>query len=259
MKDIKIIFFDVDGTLIDMKQEQMSDQIIYTLTQLKNKGIKICVATGRSQYLLKDLPIKFDAYLTYNGSYCFNDEEVIFSNPLHKQDIDAIIQNANLLQKPLSLATKDKYAANGSDSYLQQYFNFGGIDVQITNDFNKIVEQDEIFQIMISATKQEYDVILQNTTASVITAWWDYAVDIIPKNSGKGNAVKKILDYYQIPQEQSMAFGDGNNDIAMLQKVGIGVAMQNASKELKSIADDICDSVSNDGIYTYCKQHGLID
>lgn len=55
-----------------------------------------------------------------------------------------------------------------------------------------------------------------------------------------------------------MAFGDGNNDIEMLEAVGRGVAMKNASLELKSIADDICDDVANDGIYSYCKAIGLI-
>ena len=59
----------------------------------------------------------------------------------------------------------------------------------------------------------------------------------------------KILDYYQLTKEEAMAFGDGNNDIEMLEAVGRGVAMKNASLELKSIADDICDDVANDGIY----------
>ena len=91
-----------------------------------------------------------------------------------------------------------------------------------------------------------------------ITAWWDRAVDIIPVNSGKGTAIARVLDYYHLTKEEAMAFGDGNNDIEMLQAVGHGVAMQNASVELKSVADDICDDVANDGIYLYCKEHGLI-
>ena len=48
------------------------------------------------------------------------------------------------------------------------------------------------------------------------------------------------------------------DDIEMLEAVGRGVAMKNASLELKSIADDICDDVANDGIYSYCKAIGLI-
>ena len=55
-----------------------------------------------------------------------------------------------------------------------------------------------------------------------------------------------------------MAFGDGNNDIEMLKSVGHGVAMANASEEVKAIADDVCGDVAEDGIYYYCLEHGMI-
>ena len=55
-----------------------------------------------------------------------------------------------------------------------------------------------------------------------------------------------------------MAFGDGNNDIEMLEAVGTGVAMANASPRLKEIAADICGHVADDGIYHYCMEHQLI-
>ena len=53
-----------------------------------------------------------------------------------------------------------------------------------------------------------------------IAAWWDRAIDIIPLSGGKGVAINKILDYYQLTKEEAMAFGDGNNDIEMLEAVG---------------------------------------
>ena len=59
-------------------------------------------------------------------------------------------------------------------------------------------------------------------------------------------------------REEAIAFGDGNNDIEMLQSVGTGVAMENASAQLKAVADDVCGHVVEDGIYHYCIQHGLI-
>lgn len=55
-----------------------------------------------------------------------------------------------------------------------------------------------------------------------------------------------------------MAFGDGNNDIEMLRSVGTGVAMANASDDLKAVADEICKDVAEDGIYHYCLEKGLI-
>ena len=55
-----------------------------------------------------------------------------------------------------------------------------------------------------------------------------------------------------------MAFGDGNNDIEMLQAVDMGVAMENASDDLKAVAADTCDHVAEDGVYRYCVKHSLI-
>lgn len=111
---------------------------------------------------------------------------------------------------------------------------------------------------MLGCHKDEYDLIMKDVKDAKIAAWWDRAIDIIPLSGGKGVAINKILDYYQLTKEEAMAFGDGNNDIEMLEAVGRGVAMKNASLELKSIADDICDDVANDGIYSYCKAIGLI-
>ncbi|HIR87077.1 MAG TPA: HAD hydrolase family protein, partial [Candidatus Limivicinus faecipullorum] len=58
--------------------------------------------------------------------------------------------------------------------------------------------------------------------------------------------------------EKAIAFGDGNNDIEMLQTVGTGIAMANASEQLKAVADKVCGHVAQDGIYHYCLEQGLI-
>ena len=80
MKGIKIIFFDIDGTLIDMKKKCISEKVLETLIELKKNGIQICIATGRSPIELPHFPnVAFDAFLTYNGSYCFDRHRVIFS------------------------------------------------------------------------------------------------------------------------------------------------------------------------------------
>ena len=76
MKKIKIIFFDIDGTLIDMRKKEISEKVLETLLKLKNNGIKICIATGRSPMQVPCFPnVEFDAFLTYNGSYCFTKDQ----------------------------------------------------------------------------------------------------------------------------------------------------------------------------------------
>lgn len=258
MKNIKIAFFDIDGTILNFKHKDLSPNTLKALQTLKRNDIKICIATGRGPVQVprfKD--IKFDCYATFNGSYCFNEEGMIYSNPLDKQDIVTVMKNAKEINRPVSIATSKDIVVNGLDDDLKEYLDIGNIDYKVDEKFVLTCKED-IYQMLISATKDEYDSLIKNTSHVKIAAWWKRALDIIPINSGKDNAVKEILKYYGLSKQEAIAFGDGNNDIALLEAVGLGVAMGNASDELKEIADDICLSVTEDGVYHYCLDKGLI-
>ena len=108
----------------------------------------------------------------------------------------------------------------------------------------------------MACRKEEYAQVLQNTHGAKITSWWDRAVDIIPVSGGKGTGIAKMLEYYGIDRSRAMAFGDGNNDIKMFQAVDMGIGMENASDDLKTVAADT--SVDEDGVYRYCMKHNLI-
>ena len=147
--------------------------------------------------------------------------------------------------------TKDRLAANGKDEDLVEYYRFANLEVAIADDFNQVAKQEEIYQIMMGCREKNYAWLMNRVHNARITAWWDRAVDIIPADGGKGIGIKKVLEYYHLDQSESLAFGDGNNDIEILQSVGTGIAMANASDKLKEVADDICGDVADDGIYYY--------
>ena len=67
-----------------------------------------------------------------------------------------------------------------------------------------------------------------------------------------------MLEFYHLDAEDAIAFGDGNNDIEMFHAVGTGVAVENASEQLKAEADEVCGHVAEDGIYYYCLERGMI-
>ena len=96
MDNTKIIFFDIDGTLIDMEKKCVTEKMLETLRRLQEKGIIICIATGRSPM---DVPkfqgVEFDAIINFNGSYCHCGNKQIYSNPLRTNDIKPIIRNAS--------------------------------------------------------------------------------------------------------------------------------------------------------------------
>ena len=255
---IKIAFFDIDGTMIDMKKKVMSEKMIETLNRLKENGIIICVATGRSPMTLpKFEKIAFDAFLTFNGSLCYNQKETIFGNPIPAEDVRLLIRNAERMGRPLSLATKKELGANGMDQDLIDYYAIAELDVRTADDFEAF-SREEIYQIMLGCREEEYEDLLVDVKGAKIAAWWDRAVDVIPADGGKGRGIASILAYYGFSKEEAIAFGDGNNDIEMLETVGLGVAMANASDRLKAVADEVCGHVAEDGIYHYCLEHGLI-
>ena len=91
---------------------------------------------------------------------------------------------------------------------------------------------------MCSCQKDEHSQILSGAPHSQITAWWDKAADIIPLNSGKGNAVAAVLRHYGFSKDEAIAFGDGHNDIEMLEAVRHGYchgAMQRTKSRLRLI------------------------
>lgn len=258
MNNIKIVFFDIDGTLFKIHTNEMSPRTLETLQKLRANGIKICIATGRSPMgLPKFKGVEFDAYLTYNGSYCYVTDATIFSNSLSNEDVKQILRNAAKMRKPVTVALKSEMSSNGVDMDLKTYMAVENLDLEVSEDFEEKVK-DEVYQIMLACCPEEYDTILEGVRHAKIATWWDKAVDIIPANGGKGMGIESVLNYYGFNKSEALAFGDGNNDIEMLLTVGTGVAMGNASEDLKAVADDVCRDVAEDGIYHYCKEHGLI-
>lgn len=258
MKDIKIAFFDIDGTLVDFQKKYMTEKTRQALNALRDNGIKICIATGRTPVTVPKFEgVTFDAYLTFNGAYCYNTRGTIFSRTIPTEDVQRLIRNAAALHRPICVSTDTKLAANGWEQNLADYFAIGNLVLKPSPEFDHLAA-GPVYQLMVGTPKEEYEALMKNVTGAQIAAWWDRAIDVIPTGTGKGVGVRAVLSHYGLTKDQAMAFGDANNDLEMLQAVGTGVAMGNASEELKAVADCVCRSCAEDGIYWYCKEQGLI-
>ncbi|MGN0772310.1 MAG: Cof-type HAD-IIB family hydrolase [Candidatus Ventricola sp.] len=258
MNDVKIIFFDIDGTLIDMERKRVTERTLDALRRLRARGIRICLATGRSPITLPRFEgVTFDALLTFNGSYCYDQARTIFSQPIPPQDVRRILSNAAAMGRPVCAATRDRLAANGRDADLVDYFAIAGLEVPVAQDFEAVCRQD-VFQFMAGSRAEEYAALMDGVSGAKIAAWWDRAVDVIPAAGGKGTGIEKTLAYFGLGRAQAMAFGDGGNDLEMFGAVGMGVAMENASAALKAAAGDLCGPAARDGVCHYLEAHGLI-
>ena len=258
MHPAKIIFFDIDGTLVDPATGKISERTRFTLHQLHQNGILVCIATGRPTASLPDfgdLPI--DAICAFNGSLCFAGNEILHSDPVTPQDLERVLRNASGIGRPVSVASRDRLAANGMDADLADYYRLAGVQPTVSADFNAICQSD-IYQIMVGGCAAEEKALIRGTTGVKLARSWHRAVDVISVNSGKCVGIEKIMRHFGLDTSQAMAFGDSYNDTQMLLAVGTGVAMGNAPEEIKALAADCCGPVSDDGIYCYCLERGLI-
>ena len=156
MPQTKIVFFDIDGTLIDMQAKKITPKMLETLHRLQDRGIKICIATGRSPMVLPKIDgVAFDAYLTFNGSLCYDRKGVIFSNPIPHKDVVRFIQNAAALGRPVCVSTRDRLAANGTDTDLTDYFFIANEPVPVADDFDAVCAED-IYQLMLGCRPKDY-------------------------------------------------------------------------------------------------------
>ena len=88
--------------------------------------------------------------------------------------------------------------------------------------------------------------------------WYPTFTDIVCKGNSKQLGMDKIMERFGITLEETMAFGDGGNDISMLRHAGIGIAMGNANDTVKASANYVTDSVDEDGIWNALKHFNLI-
>lgn len=258
MNPIKIIFFDIDGTLVDPRTGGISEKTKETLARLREKGIRMFIATGRPPASLPDLTgMCFDGFITVNGSLCYTADTIIDHTPIAPDAVGQVIRNAAALGRPVSVATRTLLSANGWDQDLADYYRLAGLELTADENFDSVCRED-IYQIMVGCREADHPAIIRGAEGADITFSWDRAADVIPAGSSKAAAIRKVLTHYHLETSQAMAFGDGCNDIGMLQTVGTGIAMGNADPRVKAIAKDVCRPVWDEGIFLYCSDHRLI-
>ena len=258
MNPIKILFFDIDGTLVDPATKKISPKTQDALHRLHEKGFLICIATGRTPASLPDLSgLPIDAFATVNGSLCYTETETIFRNPIPAEAVAKVIQNVTALGRPVSLALRDRLVANGVEKDLADYYSLAGLTLTASDDFEAACKED-VYQIMMGCREKDHPAIIRGAKGVKIAVSWDRAVDVIVDGNGKGDGVQKILEFFRLDPSQAVAFGDSYNDLDMFQAVGTTVAMGNAADALKAIASHVCGHVSEDGIYHYCLSQGWI-
>lgn len=255
---IRAIFFDFDGTLLSHSQKKVPDSTRRALAALREKGIKCVLATGRHLLELAILPgndLFFDAYLTLNGQLCLDAEKnMLFGKPITGADREHIVQLFKDKSMSVMLVEKDTMYCN----FVSE--NVAAAQRAISTPIPAVGEYSggEIYQAVAYVKKSEEAAVSARLSACKIARWNEHAVDFIPCPGGKAAGIEEYLLLNHIDLEETMAFGDGENDVEMLQFVQTGVAMGNAGDIVKRQADFVTDDVDSDGVEKALVRLGVI-
>ena len=263
MKIPKIIFFDIDETLYRKSSNYLPESVPAAIRALKARGIIPAIATGRS---LAALPAKIrelvaaeniELFITINGQYNQYRGEPLATNPMSIGEIerfnalfarhgwDYTYVGAEQMASTRQSARMDEALAGigpyivAPDYYLHQpvYQYLLYIDPAEETALNDSGELGRDYHAM---------------------RWHPFSVDLLHADGSKARGIKRVCEALGVPLDETMAFGDGLNDVEMFKTVGYGVAMGDAVPELQALAQYQTGTVEEDGIYTALQHLGII-
>lgn len=280
MFDKKIVFLDIDGTLIQGESQIIPESAIKAIRLARTNGHKVYLNTGhaKSQIYPALWEIGLDGMIGGNGCYIEDNEKVVFHQTFSLEECKKIVDW-------LKAHKLEFYEESNNGTFVSENF----IDLcgkVFPWDYEKNVKllhkilpslvtgaelhRDDVNKIsfMINSffTKKSYeDYELAKTELPEfnVTKWAfpgypDTCGEIGQKNISKGNAVDRLLKYLSASIDNTLAFGDSEVDIPMLEHCKIGVAMGNAKPVLKEMADYVTTDVNDDGIWNAFKHFNLI-
>lgn len=270
----KLIAYDLDGTLLTSKKE-LTPRTKDVLEEAARQGIVILPATGRpvTGIPAKVLAIKETNYaVTANGARVMDlrSKEAIIETLLPRDAGRKILKIFYEYDTLKEIYFNGKGYANESDlsnikhflanPHMAEYIVNTRIPVKDLWEIfeNEIGDMDKIHGIM--ADLEDIEKIkerLQQIPDIEITGALGCNLEVNAKGATKGNALLKLGESLGISREEIMAFGDASNDHSMLKLAGTGVAMANADKETKVVADYVTASCDEDGVARFIEEHVL--
>ena len=262
MPDIKIVFLDIDGTIL-RPDDTIEESTKEAVTHLQQNGIEVFLATGRPLHEITDIgdELSISSYIAYNGAFAIHRGVTLFNEPLPASLVDNLLHTTKENNYDIVLYTQNKNIFTSMDSNIVKEFieTFHLRKNALYDDTKK----DEILGSTIITNEEHSEKWFEHIDgihlSSVNVDGMRTCHDVIRDEVNKGVAVKAVLASLHISTEQAAAFGDGMNDKEMLSAVGSGFAMGNANPDLFSYAKYKTTDVENSGVYNGLKQLGLIE
>ncbi|MDR4949655.1 Cof-type HAD-IIB family hydrolase [Neobacillus cucumis] len=276
----KIIFMDVDGTLVN-DHGVIPESAKLAVQKARENGHLVYLCTGRSKAELFShiVEVGFDGSICAAGGYIEVEEEIILHERVKKEDIQHLVEFFNKHKIDFFLETHGgNIASRNCKTRLRTIINHliienaeakAAIEKGIEPFIDVLIEEEDLIRedinkISFLGSDLPIEMISQEFASkfTVIPS----TVSMFGQNSGelsipgvnKATGIEFLLSHLNIKKEHTFGYGDGYNDIEMLEFVQHGVAMGNAKEAVKKAANDITDTHDEDGIYNSFKKYGLI-
>ena len=251
----KALFLDIDGTLVSFHTHEVPASAVEALAAAKAAGHRIFIATGRPRVLINNLGVLqeqnlIDGYVTMNGAYCYVGEEVIYKGPIYGPDVRWLTTYCFQRNIPCIVVDECALSVCQPDERVRRIFNeFLKVTAPMpAATVDAAIQGKDVFQLTPFINIEEEAEIAPKLSHCEIGRWHPAFADITALGNTKQKGIDEICRHFGIRLEDTIAFGDGGNDIPMLRHAGIGVAMGNANEKVKAAADYVTASVDEDGI-----------
>lgn len=254
---IKAIFLDIDGTLVSFHTHQIPPSTINAIHQVRQQGVKVFIATGRPLPFVDNLgELEYDGIMTVNGASCRTaDGTVIRHQPIHRDDLLRLIDYYHSHPFPLAFAANDDIFITMTSPEALEVLSILNLKCPPILPIERCLEMDVMQIIAFFKDMDDPRIMTEVLQGCSAQRWHPYFADVICQGNNKAIGIDAIIGHYGISLNETMAFGDGGNDITMLQHVGLGIAMGNAREEVKAVADDVTASVDEDGVAQALKRY----
>ncbi len=268
MANIKLAFFDIDGTLIG-SNGTYSQATKKSLLELRKNGIRTAIASGRppfaTQFLCDELEIK-DVGLFYAGAAIYDPLKQAYLKS-HYLNTTNTEPNNNLAALLRLIATVKKenlyceaYTENGFFTERKSDIYYAHSKVlranAIIQSLESVVKSQTIYKLLVGADVNR----IKLTDVALDFSEFDFAyakmashpdwvfASVTNKSSCRKNGFDFLCDFHNVIPEEVIAFGDAQSDKVFIENAGIGVAMGDAPNEVKQSADIVTDTADNDGV-----------
>lgn len=265
MKDSKIsaLFFDIDGTLVSFKTHEIPQSTVDAIARAKANGVGIYISTGRPLQIitnLKAIEPYIDGYITTNGALCIVGGKTIACKPIPQHDVDLLIADAARSDYTVLVVGESGVRIFNHKPVFDEIFVS---QLKVTNidpslDATETLRSEHILQLTPFFNIEHEEQLMPRLKNCVSGRWNPEFTDITAFGADKGKGLEAMAAHLGLDISQTMAFGDGGNDVAILQRAGIGVAMGNAGEEAKAAADFTTTTVDDNGIRNALLHFGVI-